>query len=240
MLLFRCEIFQDYQYAGIHIQENIVSLKEKRADIVYEQLRNHILSLDIDCDDPLTEEALATELKTSRTPIREAFRRLESEHMIEIVPYRGAFVKKLTLKDISEIFVIRKALEPVCAKTACAIIGPTDLIKIEESLDIADALLASDQIVASSLVGDSIHENLIKIANNSRILQIFSSLSLQLARLKKISTVVPELTAKSNIAHRDILSALKNKNAEGAADSMLEHLEHTEQMMKSIFNNSVL
>ena len=85
---------------------------------VFRKLREDILNGEYQENDELKEAAIAEELGVSRTPVREAFRQLELEGLIQIVPNKGAYVTGITAKDVKDIYMIRSLLEGLCARLA--------------------------------------------------------------------------------------------------------------------------
>ena len=86
---------------------------------VYSKLRDDILSGKYSEHEELRELAIGEELGVSRTPVREAFRQLELEGLIQIIPNKGAYVTGITEKDVKDIYMIRSLLEGLCARWAC-------------------------------------------------------------------------------------------------------------------------
>lgn len=88
------------------------------ADLAYERLRDRLLVLDIRPGEPLNDEALAKELGMGRTPVREAFKRLETDRLVVAYPRRGTFATTVDMTDLGQISEVRRALEPVAAAGA--------------------------------------------------------------------------------------------------------------------------
>src|SRR5512136_1547252 len=88
-----------------------MGLQKSKKAIVYETLKKRIINHILQSGDPLNESTLSKDLKMSKTPIREAFQQLEKEGFIENIPGTGAFVSRISLQDIREIFEIREILE---------------------------------------------------------------------------------------------------------------------------------
>lgn len=215
--------------------------KPTRYKVVYEQILEKILTSAVKSDDPLSEEALAAELNVSRTPIREAFKRLENEKLIDIIPYRGTFVRQITLNDINEIFLIRELLESVSAKIACEKIDKHNLTKLEEELDRAEELFLKGCKKESAKTGNIIHDVILRIAGNERIQQVVSNMHLQTTRLKRIASTVPGRLEKSNMEHRKLMDALKKKDPELAEQCMREHIRNTKQdLVNAYINHDIL
>ena len=104
---------------------------------VFNKIREDILSGKYKENDELKEIAIGEELGVSRTPVREAFRQLELEGLIQIVPNKGAYVTGLTIEDVKDIYMIRSKLEGLCAAWACEHITDEQLEEMEENIYLA-------------------------------------------------------------------------------------------------------
>lgn len=104
---------------------------------VFHKLREDILNGRYKENEELKEVAIGEELGVSRTPVREAFRQLELEGLIQIVPNKGAYVTGITAKDVKDIYMIRSSLEGMCARLATEHITPEQLEELEENVYIA-------------------------------------------------------------------------------------------------------
>ncbi len=93
------------------------SSKSKKT-IVYENLKKRIITHSLNQGDPLNESILSKELKTSKTPVREALQQLEKEGFVENIPGKGSFVSRISFQDIREMFEIREILEGEVVKRA--------------------------------------------------------------------------------------------------------------------------
>ena len=105
---------------------------------VFHTLREDILSGRFQVDEELKETAIAEELGVSRTPVREAFRQLELEGLIRIVPNKGAYVSGISESDVSDIFEIRSLLEGLCARWGTKKISKEKLDEMEEVIMLSD------------------------------------------------------------------------------------------------------
>ncbi len=104
---------------------------------VFHKLREDILNGKYKEHEELKEAAIGEELGVSRTPVREAFRQLELEGLIQIVPNKGAYVTGITSKDVKDIYMIRSSLEGMCARLATEHITKEQLEEIEENIYLA-------------------------------------------------------------------------------------------------------
>ena len=110
-------------------------------DVVFNTLRDAILRGDLAPGERLMEIALANRLGVSRTPIREAIRKLELEGLVVMIPRRGAQVASITQKDLQDVLEVRTSLEELAVSLACERIQPQQIGQLEEALKILRKLL---------------------------------------------------------------------------------------------------
>lgn len=117
--------------AGSNNFSNAFSLTDEIADII----RDRILKGEYKIGEKIKENQIASELRVSRTPIREAFKLLENEGLIDYVPNRGCFAKGFTRRDIEDIYAVRKALEVLSVEWAVERITPQQIEELQEQSD---------------------------------------------------------------------------------------------------------
>lgn len=196
---------------------------------VYNSIRDKILSGDYHENEELRENALATELGVSRTPVREALRQLELEGLVNIIPNKGASVTGITKKDIHDIYIIRSYLEGLCAKWACENITQSQIEALEENLYLADFHARRshfDQIVEL----DNKFHDLIYKASASKILNhVLSDFHQYVERVRKITLSRPYRANQSSKEHAAIVEAIKKRDGELAESLAHEHMMNTIQ-----------
>jgi len=201
---------------------------ESKAAMVYRRLREQIVRGDLD-GQALDEVSLARSLGASRTPLREAFQRLAQEDLIEIVPGRGAAVRRITVQDVREIGELRLFLEPEAARLAASHVAP-------DALDGVDALLASPNQVegrAAFLASGQheadrrLHGLVLAYCGNRRLRAIAEGLVAPVERLQL--AFYPHRLAEAAEEHRRIVDRLRAGDGSGAMVAMREHLEATQR-----------
>ena len=110
------------------------SLTEEIADVV----RERILRGEYEIGEKIKENQIATELRVSRTPIREAFKLLENEGLIDYIPNRGCFAKGFTKQDVEDIYAVRESLEELAVMWAVERILPEEITALEEQSDMME------------------------------------------------------------------------------------------------------
>ena len=113
---------------------NSFSLTDEIADVV----RERILKGEYEIGEKIKENQIASELKVSRTPIREAFKLLENEGLIDYIPNRGCFAKGFTKQDVDDIYAVREALEELAVRWSVARITEPELVALEEQVDLME------------------------------------------------------------------------------------------------------
>jgi len=193
-------------------------------DGVYETLRARIITGQLTPGEALGEERLAAELNVSRTPLREALRKLSEEGFVEYKPFRGARVIQPTPELVREIFLIREALEGVAAREAALHVEAGRLHALRQHLEELRPLVARGEV---GDVGDAIHELLFSECRNNKLLQMMS-VYLGLVRwFQHLATLVPGRLVQAFREHDSILSALEARDPEWAESVARAHVRNT-------------
>lgn len=219
---------EDVSLEELNLQKEIANRYSLRGR-VYNTIRDKILSGDYHENEELKENALATELGVSRTPVREALRQLELEGLVNIIPNKGASVTGITKKDIHDIYIIRSYLEGLCSKWACENITNAQIEALEENLYLADFHARRshfDQIVEL----DNKFHDLIYKASGSKILNhVLSDFHQYVERVRKITLSRPYRVNQSSKEHVAIVEAIKKRDGEMAESLAHEHMMNTIQ-----------
>lgn len=203
------------------IEHKSVSL----ADQVFEHLERDILSGKYQRGEILTESKLSAQLGVSRTPIREALRRLEQEHIIE-ESGKGSVVIGITEKDLDDIFQIRKSLESQAAALAAERITDEQLRELQEVLELQEFYLNKQDAEQIKLMDSRFHTMLYKISESMTFFDILMPLHKKIQKYRRASVESTSRAAASVQEHRRIFDAVKAKDAELAAKYTLEHVEN--------------
>ena len=127
------------------LQRNLLS------NLVLEQLMDWIMDGKLHMGEKLNPDELAAKLGVSKMPIREALNTLEKMGLAEAIPYVGTRLVKLTQEDVSEIYLIRKALEPLAAKQACAVIEEETVSRLEEIHEEYKQVVRQEKVMAKQV-----------------------------------------------------------------------------------------
>lgn len=193
----------------------------------YDEIRRLILSEQLVSGELISENQLASYLNMSRTPVREAIRRLETEGLMEAHKGLGTFLKPLTVRDIRNIFGVRSALELLACETAI------DQITDEEIEDARQSLISMlerhrsgeeiDRMEFSRLDGQ-IHDLLIRKSNNSYIKILMDQIYFQVDRYRIISFRVSLDLEESTNQHLELLDCLQERNLTKLKEHLSAHL----------------
>ncbi len=209
---------------------NLDSYKPLR-DLVLEALREAIMSGSLQPRERLMEIQLAEELGVSRTPVREALRKLELEGFIVMVPRKGAYVSDLSMKDIADVFEIRAALEGLAAALAAERITEEELETMERLLVEKGEAINQNDIDKLVEVDTKFHETMYKASRNERLSSIISNLREQIQRFRLSSLSVPGRKKDSLDEHRNIVEAIQARDVQLARYLAQEHIENAENVL---------
>lgn len=201
---------------------------------VYEKIREDILNGKYEQHTELKEAAIGAELGVSRTPVREALRQLELEGLVNMIPNRGAFVNRITEKDVQDIYLIRSMLEGQCARWATEYITEAQLEDLEETLCLSEYHTKKNHIDKLYELDSLFHEQLYA-ASNSRILKhVLSDFHDYVKQVRRASIASDGRSVKSTEEHRVIFEAIKARDADRAEELAKEHVRHTIKCIREI------
>lgn len=202
-------------------------------DVVFNTLRQAILKGELKPGERLMEIQLAQKLGVSRTPVREAIRKLELEGLVLMIPRKGAEVARITAQDLEDVLEVRAALEELAVKDACEHITDEQLQDLKRAAAEFKKALDGDDLVECVQADMQFHEIIYGATNNRRLLQILNNLREQMYRYR-MEYLKDRATHKTLLEEHDaIRRALKkhDKNKAGAAIRI-----HIDNQKTSIMN----
>lgn len=209
---------------------NLDSYKPLR-ELVLEAIREAIINGNLKPRERLMEIQLAEELGVSRTPIREALRKLELEGFIVMVPRKGAYVADISIKDIADVFEIRTALEGLAAALAAERITEEELENMERCLVEKGEAIAMADIDKLVETDTKFHEAIYRASRNERLWTILNNLREQFQRLRTTSLSVPGRMQQSLKEHREIVEAIQSRDVQQARQMAQDHIENAENII---------
>ncbi|NLB52577.1 MAG: GntR family transcriptional regulator [Syntrophomonadaceae bacterium] len=215
---------------------NLESYKPLR-ELVLEAIREAIINGVLKPRERLMEIQLAEELGVSRTPVREALRKLELEGFIVMVPRKGAYVADMSMKDVADVFEIRIALEGLAAALAAERITDEELEEMERHLVEKAEAIAKHDMEKLVEIDTKFHEALYGASRNERLIVIISNLREQIQRFRTSSLAMPGRMKQSLDEHRGIVEAIQSRDILMARQAAQEHIENAESILIESLKN---
>ena len=206
-------------------------------EVVAETLREAIVNGILKPGERLMEIQLAEELGVSRTPVREAIRKLELEGFVVMIPRRGTYVADLSIKDINEVFEIRTALDVLAAGLAVERITEDELEQLERLLVEIGELIDEGDIDKIVECDSQFHDVLYRASRNDRLVGIINNLREQFTRFRSITISYPGRIQKSVEEHCRLVEAIAGRDTELAQQIAREHMENSEQILLQDLND---
>ncbi len=189
-------------------------------DRVRDEIRQRIIDGDYPPGARIVERDLADELGVSRVPVREAFRILEAEGFVAVVPRRGVIVRQLSEADVAELFDVREALEVLACRRAAERAGQADLTRLERILgQVRKAVQASDARAAGA-ANEAFHDQIIALARNKLLAAMLEPLQGRLHWLFRQHDNPAELYGQ----HLQLFEAIASGDPDRAGLQALEHV----------------
>lgn len=199
---------------------------ESLSDIAYNYILRKIISFDYRPNDPIIENDICEELEISRTPLREALRRLEAEGFVSKVRHRGTFVRPYTQEDIAESCDIRTLFELYSLEHCIRSVDAGKLQAIKSQL-----LSLSEQSTPEEYYRSDtdLHNMITSYCMNKRMKAILRSLEVQLDVIQKISAQTPNRLNKSKKEHLAIVEAIEQGDLDLSSELLRDHLHNVKE-----------
>ncbi len=184
------------------------TLREK----ILETIREAILKGTLKPGEKVAEPELAERFGISRTPIREAFRQLESEGYLTVIPRKGAVVTALSEQDVQEFYAIKSILEGYAAELAAAKLTEKDIDKLLAINERLKKIAADGDVKAFFRVHNEFHDLFIRAAGNHKLAELISQLGMKFNRLRMASLSVEGRMRISVEEHEGLIEAFRNQD----------------------------
>lgn len=188
------------------------TLREK----ILESIREAILKGQLKPGEKVAEPELAERFGISRTPIREAFRQLESEGYLTVIPRKGAVVAELSEQDIEEFYAIKSVLEGFAARMAALKMSDKEIEKLESINEKLEQLAQQGDVKTFFRVHNEFHELFIRASGNSKLADLIDQLVMKFNRSRMASLALPGRMEISVNEHRKIIQAFKDRDSDKA------------------------
>jgi DNA-binding GntR family transcriptional regulator len=215
------------------VKRTVFSQSKPIRESVYESLRKTIISGIIPVGERIVEKEYAERLNISRTPVREALRMLEMEELVENVPRVGIVVKRISVDDVIEIYKIRNNLEVLASITAMENITEEEIKEIEDLLDLTEQKNREGDIEEVMRLFAVFNSKIYEASKMKRLAGMISKLNEYLQRFRNISISENERREKALREHREILSAIVEKDKENIDEIIRKHLDFSMDIVLS-------
>ena len=204
-------------------------------DVVFNTLRQAILTGELKPGERLMEIHLANRLGVSRTPIREAIRKLELEGLVTMIPRRGAEVAQITEKSMNDVLEVRRALDALCVELACDRITDGELEQLKLACEGFEQAIKTQDAKKIAHADVALHDIIVQATGNQRLIQLVLNLSEQMYRYR--FEYIKDTSQHQNLIeeHRIIYQSIVNKEKETAAQAARTHIDNQKlAIMKQI------
>lgn len=193
---------------------------------VYHRLREDILSGRYKDHEELREVAIGEELGVSRTPVREAFRQLELEGLLTVIPNKGAYVNSITVKDVEDIYAMRGLLEGLCARWATEHITAEQMERMEEIIYLSRFHAMKGHSEQLTELDNQFHDILYQACNSKMLEQQLRSFHEYVMRVRRWVLHDDHRREICVQEHEQIMEAIREKNADKAEQLANLHMKN--------------
>lgn len=198
-------------------------------DVVFQTLRQAILRGELKPGERLMEVRLAKKLGVSRTPIREAIRKLELEGLVLMIPRRGAEVADITEKSMRDVLEVRRALEVLAVSLSCDRISGEQIEALKEAAEEFDRSLTLDDVTRTAEADVHFHDIIYRSTDNQRLIQLLSNLGEQMYRYRVEYLKHREFHPQISREHKELISYLEAGQKGQAEEKIAVHIDKQAQ-----------
>lgn len=195
-------------------------------DVVFITLRQAILRGELKPGERLMEIQLANKLGVSRTPIREAIRKLELEGLVLMIPRKGAEVAEITEKNLRDVLEVRESLEILAVQLACERMTDEDIEALKVAAKKFEVMIDTHDITKIAEADVSFHDIVYLSTDNQRLVQLLNNLREQMYRYRveylKKDNARPTVLRE----HQELIEHIEARNKEKAAENICKHIEN--------------
>lgn len=202
----------------------IVATKNGIQEEVYSALKRAIMTLHYVPGTAMTTQAIATKLNVSRTPVREAFVRLQSEGLVETIPQRGTLVSRIDLKRVEQERFIRESLEVAIVDPFLARCSPEILARLRKLTDYQETLLQEKKYAEFVDSDYEWHSILFDVAEQTLAWKTMMTVNGHYNRIRILTAQVEEITASVVPQHRKIIELFEANQADQARTEIKKHV----------------
>ena len=198
-------------------------------DVVFNTLRENILTGEMKPGERLMEIHLANRLGVSRTPIREAIRMLELEGLVTMVPRKGAEVAQISEKGLRDVLEVRQALDALAMELACERITEEEVRELRKACDAFIRMTRTQDAVRIAQADGELHDIIVRASGNDRLVQMVGNLSQQMYRYRL--EYIKDVSQHGRLIeeHEEIYRCVRDRDREAGAKAIRMHIYNQEQ-----------
>lgn len=196
---------------------------------LFNQLRADILQGKLKPGEKLTEQRVCSEYVVSRTPVREAFQKLENDGLIETIPNRGAFVVGVTDRDIQDMYELRKAYEAIAVRWAIQRITDEEFKALQEAYEFMEFYTMKKDIEKMLNINMQFHQLIYNAAHNRMLLHTLTNFQIYTKQRRGNKTYADNYLEEVLSEHQEIFQAFVSKDEDAAAAAIIRHLDNAKR-----------
>lgn len=209
-------------------------------DVIFNTIREAIIAGELKPGERLMEVQLAEKMGVSRTPVREAIRKLELEGMVEMIPRKGAHVAEVSVKDIMDVLEVRASLDGLATSLAATRITPEEIKELKHVYTQFVANVEKDNVSGTIKKDVEFHDVIYRASRNEKLMQISNNLKEQVQRFRVIYLKGFGSTRDVIREHEQIIEAITTNNSDMALKIAYEHIKKQEEtIIKALKRNSI-
>ncbi|MBQ1396362.1 MAG: GntR family transcriptional regulator [Eubacterium sp.] len=207
-------------------------------EIVYEELKRRIMTGKITPHTRMMEVDLAEDMGVSRTPVREAIRKLEKEGLVTIEPRKGAYASDISTEDMVNVLTVREELEALAAGIAASRITGEQISRMEHLTDLYAQAIEANDTAAIIDYDEQFHQAIVSVTDNRTLIQFVSNLQELVLRFRYL--YYEDFSRYRNMPeeHHHIIDALKSGDEKRASEVVREHIHSLKSFVSGIGTNA--
>jgi DNA-binding GntR family transcriptional regulator len=214
--------------AGKLTKVNLNDYKPLR-DVIFDTLREAIIVGELKPGERLMEVQLAQKMGVSRTPVREAIRKLELEGLVEMLPRKGAHIADLSVKDIMDVLEVRATLDGLATSLSAARISDEEIKELKHVQDQFVNYVEKENLQGSIKKDVEFHDIIYRSSRNDKLIQISNNLREQVQRFRVIYIKDASSTRELIREHNEIIEAITSRDSEAARRTAQTHIKNQEE-----------
>ncbi len=197
-------------------------------DVVFNTLRQAILKGELEPGERLMEIQLAERLGVSRTPIREAIRKLELEGLVLMIPRKGAEVARISARSLRDVLEVRRALEELAIELACQRMTEEEIADLQTAQDDFKKAIADGDAMAIAETDEHYHDVIYSGTQNAKLIQMLNNLREQMYRYRLEYIKDADKRKILILEHERVLKAIRERKVSEAKAAIREHIDNQE------------